>query len=116
MLRKRNDSVKPGKGIDGDLGEDFVKPGPDMNFGYPGNINVPETNDFKGRKVRNSPGYAAYTSDDDAGLRRAAASDERGWATRDIFDDVIANSDIRGDSVNANTGPIKYGVNRKQEK
>jgi hypothetical protein len=32
------------------------------------------------------------------------------------MDLVNANSDVRGDSVNANSGPIKYGVNRKQEK
>lgn len=113
-IRKHNDSVKSGKGIDGDLGEDFVKPGPDMNFGYPGNINVPEDRDIKGRKVRNSPGYAAYTSDDDAPLTRTAGNDERGFASRQIWEDVEANQNPGGEF--DSTGPITAGVNRSQKR
>lgn len=100
-IRKRNDSVKSGQGIDGDLGEDFVKPGPDQFYGYPG-----------GQGSERS--YAGAYTENKSGLTRTNAIES--WETRDIMDDVIANSDIRGDSVNANSGPIKYGVNKPQRR
>ena len=113
MIRKRNDSVKPGKGIDGTEGEDFAKRYVVDQWSNYGNRRVPDTEDIKGRKVRNNPGHAAYSPDWDQPLREGEDI-QFAWATRDIFDLVNANSDVRGDSVNANSGPIKYGVDLKQ--
>jgi hypothetical protein len=115
VIRKRNDSVKPGKGIDGTEGEDFAKRYVVDQWSNYGNRRVPDTEDIKGRKVRNNPGHAAYSPDWDQPLR-GGEDIQFAWATRDIFDLVNANSDVRGDSVNANSGPIKYGVDLKQEK
>jgi hypothetical protein len=103
-IRKRNDSVKSGKGIDGDLGEDFVKPGPDMQFGYPG------------QRSKESSYAGAYT-ENKSGLTRTEDF-QFGAESRDIFDDVTANQRPRGDDnwgFDA-PGPIKAGVNRKQGK
>jgi hypothetical protein len=60
-------------------------------------------------------GQGAYSPDDDNPLRQGTDI-QFSWGTRDIFDDVNANSDVRGDSVNPNSGPIKFGINRKQGK
>jgi hypothetical protein len=99
MKRRRDDSVKGGQGIDNGLGERF------------------------GKTDVVSP-WADHHGDDQVGeidpaSQMPAADENRDiqfmWATRDIFDDVNANSDVRGDSVNANSGPIKYGINRKQD-
>jgi hypothetical protein len=99
MKRRRDDSVKPGKGIDGTLGERY------------GKTNV----------VSNWAGFDKGEVGEIDPVSQMPAADENrdiqfSWATRDIFDLVNANSDVRGDSVNANSGPIKYGINLKQEK
>jgi hypothetical protein len=113
MIRKHNDSVKAGCGVDGREGETWTKDHAfnDMNLGYPGNREVDSTDDIKGRKVRNSPGYAAYTSDDDAGLRRADDF-EHSAGSRQIWLDVEANQNPDGEF--DTTGGIRSGVNRSQ--
>jgi len=72
VIRKRNDSVKPGKGIDGTEGEDFAKRYVVDQWSNYGNRRVPDTEDIKGRKVRNNPGHAAYSPDWDQPLRAKA--------------------------------------------
>jgi hypothetical protein len=105
MKRKRNDSVKPGKGIDGTEGEDFSGKYAKDPWGYGGASQGSEKS-YGGEYSPNSDGDAA---------QRTSSKDFQFWAQeRDIFDDVNANSDVRGDSVNANSGPIKYGINKKQ--
>jgi hypothetical protein len=113
MLRKRNDSVKRGQGIDGGLGENYTDAYnvPDMQDAYPGNRHVDEGRDIKGRKIRNSPGYAAYTSDDDAGLVRRQDF-EHSAGSRQIWRDVEANQNPDGEF--DTTGGIRSGVNRSQ--
>jgi hypothetical protein len=119
VKRFRDDSVKPGCGIDDDLGADYTKKYnvPDMQDAYPGNIEVSEQRDTKGRRVRVNAGHAAY-SDDDAGLTRTDnfegpdSSYYAGSGSRQIWEDVEANQNP-GDEFDT-TGPIKAGVNRSQ--
>jgi hypothetical protein len=128
-IRKRSDDKgykRGAMGIDDKMDDGFSRDHEVDPWSNYGNRQVPDDEDIKGRKVRDNPGHAAYTSDDDAPLRNVddfqftarGGSTQRGAAQwgDDIFDDVNANSDIRGDSVNANSGPIKYGVNKKQGK
>jgi hypothetical protein len=72
---------------------------------------VDEDRDIKGRKVRNSPGYAAYTSDDDAGLVRRQDF-EHSAGSRQIWRDMEANQNPDGEF--DTTGGIRSGVNRSQ--
>ena len=91
MIRKRNDSVKPGCGIDGSEGENFTKRGTDPYKSNP-------RGDFL------SPRGAGVYQDKDAGfLRRKSANDdpEQGKYTlaggaRDIFDAVEGQSSDSG--------------------
>jgi hypothetical protein len=115
MKRYRNDSVKPGKGIDGTEGEDFSRKYAKDPWGYGGASQGSEKS-YGGEYSPNSDGDAAQrTSSKDTQFTWEGGSNGDTWGL-DIFDLVNANSDVRGDSVNANSGPIKYGVNRKQEK
>jgi hypothetical protein len=52
-IRKRDDSVKRGCGVDGRLGEDYTKDHAfnDVNLGYSGNREVDPTDDIKGREI-----------------------------------------------------------------
>jgi hypothetical protein len=66
-------------------------------------------------KETSPEGQGAYSPDDDMSLRQGTEA-QFAWASRDIFDDVNANSRPRGDDnfgFDA-TGPIKAGVNKKQ--
>ena len=116
MIRKRRDSEGPRRGamgIDGEAAMDYTDRYnvPDMQFAYPGNRHVDEDRDIKGRKVRNSPGYAAYTSDDDARLVRRG--DFEGTAgERQIYSDVEENARPGGEY--DSTGAIRSGINRSQ--
>jgi hypothetical protein len=107
-IRKRKDSPpKPGMGIDGTEGEDFSRKYAKDPWGYGGASQGSETS-YGGEYSPNSDGDAA---------QRTSSKDFQFWAeTRDILDDVEANSRPRGDDnfgFDA-TGPIKYGVNKKQ--
>jgi hypothetical protein len=81
-IRKRDDSVKPGCGIDGAEGENFTKRGTD-----PWNSN-PAGNS-------NSASHGKYTNNDDAGLKERQPW-EVGAKTRQILDEVEANDDDDG--------------------
>lgn len=112
-IRKRDDSVKRGCGVDGRLGEDYTKDHAfnDVNLGYSGNREVDPTDDIKGRRIRNNACHAAYTSDDHAGLVRRQDF-EHSAGSRQIYLDVEANQNPGGEF--DSTGPIKAGVNRGQ--
>jgi hypothetical protein len=97
MKRRRDDSVKPGAGIDNDLGRSYTRRNRSSTWSY------------------GEEDQSKYDDDTNVPLADEVCDIQFMWATRDIFDDVNANSDIRGDSVNANSGPIKYGINRKQD-
>jgi hypothetical protein len=101
-IRKRNDSVKPGKGIDGRLGEDYTEKFnvPDMQFAYPG------------QRSKESSYAGEYTSND-SGLTRTDDF-QFGSASRDILDDVESNQNPGGEF--DTTGPIKAAVNRSQKR
>jgi hypothetical protein len=91
-IRRRNDSVKPGKGIDGTLGEDYSRK----------HAVDPWDSNPKGNRV---PYGAGKYTNNESGLRNKPPSDPTGGAeTKDIFDNVNRNSDI------GKPGPIKYGV------
>jgi hypothetical protein len=92
MKRYRNDSVKPGKGIDGSLGENYTKVG---------RVNPWDSNP-KGNAV---PYGAGKYTDNDPPLRNKMPSDQSGGVgTKDILDNVERNSGT------GKPGPIKYGV------
>jgi hypothetical protein len=93
MIRKRNDSVKPGCGIDGTEGENLTKQRTDPWKSNP-------KDDYL------SPQGAGKYQDADASfLRNKMPSDQSGGVgTRDILDNVERNSGT------GKPGPIKYGV------
>jgi hypothetical protein len=99
-IRKRNDAVKRGRGIDGGLGEDYTEAGAfnDVDFGYPG------------QRSKESSYAGAYTNNR-SGLTRTDGF-EHGSASRQIWEDVEANQNPGGEF--DSTGPIKAGLNRKQ--
>jgi hypothetical protein len=105
-IRKRNDSVKRGCGVDGTEGENYTKAYnivgdyDGMQFAYPG------------QRSKESSYAGAYTSND-SGLTRTAGS-EHGSVSRDILDSVEANQNPNDEF--DTTGPIKAGVNRSQDR
>jgi hypothetical protein len=81
-IRKRNDSVKPGCGIDGTEGESFTRQRTD-----------PWDSNPKGNRV---PYGAGKYTDNESGLRNKPPSDQTGGAVSyDIWDSVEGQS---GDS------------------
>jgi hypothetical protein len=97
MIRKRNDSVKSGCGIDGSKGENFSR-----------QYDVDPWNPPKmGGEDINPKGTGRYTSND-PGLRNKAPGSGTG-DTHDIFDNVCRNS-LDDDAGGSRPGPIKYGV------
>jgi hypothetical protein len=109
-IRKRNDAVKGGRGIDGTQGEKWTKQGltgPDsMTYAYE---NGPERSYDPLAKPR--PGDAGAEVGMDQTLGRRNVRDFQ-WRseTRDVWSDVTANDGDTGGF----SGPVKYGVNRSQ--
>jgi hypothetical protein len=107
-VRKHDDSVKAGCGVDGTEGENYTKAYnvPDMQFAYPGQRS----------KESSKPG--AYT-DNDSGLTRTDnfegpnSSYYGGSVSRQIWEDVEANQNPDGEF--DTTGKISAGVNRSQK-
>ena len=100
MKRIRNDSVKPGRGIDGTEGENYTK----QHRVDPWDSNP------KGNRV---PYGAGKYTDNESGLRNKAPGSGTGGTgeslqggTHDILDNIEKNSNSGTDR----TGPIKYGV------
>ena len=93
-IRKRDDSVKPGKGVDGSEGENFTK----QNRTDPWNRNP------RGNFISRDGGR--YTNNE-SGLRNKPQGAGTG-DTHDIFDNVERNSDEA--SKTGGLGSIKYGV------
>jgi hypothetical protein len=116
-IRKRNDDKgyeRGSIGIDGKKSMDYSRRHAVDPWSHPGEKS--EETAYGGEYSPNSDGDAAQrTSSKDTQFAWEGGSNGDTWG-RDIMDLVNANSDVRGDSVNANSGPIKYGVNRKQEK
>jgi hypothetical protein len=112
MIRKHNDSVKDGVGDSGTEGQDYTKKYVTDPWSYPGNREVPETQDPKGRKVRNDPGHAAYSPDSDGAMPRSGEDFQFSAGVRDLMADVETNQDqnVSSDPHNA----ITAGVNRSQ--
>jgi hypothetical protein len=109
-IRRRNDSVKPGMGIDGTQGEKFTKSGltaPDsMTYTYE---NGPERNYDPLAKPRPGDQWAEVGMDQSLGRRNQRDFQWRS-EVRDIFNDVQANDGDQGGA----SAPIRYGVNRSQ--
>jgi hypothetical protein len=103
MKRYRDDSVKPGCGVDETEGEDYTK-----KFNV-GNMNNPDV--YPGGQGSERSRAGNYTTND-AGLRRD--DDFEGSAgSRQIWQDVEDNQNPNGEF--ASTGPIRAGVNRGQK-
>jgi hypothetical protein len=83
-IRKRNDSVKPGRGIDGRKGEDFTR----QNRGDP--WSPPK---IPGWGI-NPKGHGVYTNDNPP-LRRSK-TDPENYAKVDIWDEVEGQSSDSG--------------------
>jgi len=99
-IRRRDDSVKPGCGIDAAKGENFTKQNRSPMEGVQ-----------SVHEERSS--YSGAYGTNDPGLRTKRDVQFR-WETRDIYTDVVDND---GGSANGGfSGPIKAGVNRSQGK
>jgi hypothetical protein len=91
MIRKRNDTVKSGRGIDGDLGENYTKQHRVSPWSPP----------LIGGEDINPKGHGKYTSDE-SGLRNKPASAGTGgdgaglWGTHSVEDVVNENSSDDG--------------------
>jgi hypothetical protein len=106
-IRKRDDSIKSGCGIDGAKGE---------NFG--GNPIDPWTAESEHSERQYSRNEGSSKGDqwiesgaDSQNLLRQGEDVQFKFARRDIYDDVDANSSGTNDGF---SGPVKYGVNRPQ--
>jgi hypothetical protein len=91
FARKRDDSIKPGCGIDGTKGENFTKE----------HVSSPWSPPATGDKIMPSGGR--YTNNE-SGLRNKQPDDVSNTPARDILDNVERNSG------NGAPGPIVYGV------
>jgi hypothetical protein len=102
VIRKRNDSVKPGVGINKDLGSDYTKQhrtdpwdsNPKGNYKSPRGAGAYQ--DGNADFLRNVP----------PGAGTGGTGESLQGGTHDILDDVEANANAGTDR----TGPIKYGV------
>jgi hypothetical protein len=108
-IGKRNDAVKPGRGIDGTQGEKWTKQGITDHLGQ-------DRTNSAHRERSYSPNSKKTTGDPwvevgvtDAGLRQ---KDDFGYtaSVRDIWSDVNANDGDQGGI----SAPIRYGVNKRQ--
>jgi hypothetical protein len=94
-IRKRDDSVKPGKGIDGSLGENFTSRSQDPWTVRPASVDYVRGDGVKRRDSVKSAGQR-YT-DNESGLRNKPADDQSGGAgNRDIWSDVEGQSSDDG--------------------
>lgn len=99
MKRRRDDSVKPGKGIDDGLGENFSRQHRVSPWDRP--------------TTERDPDSVGPIDDESQMPARDANRDiQFMWGTRQIWQDVEANQRPNGEF--DSTGPIKAGVNRKQ--
>ena len=90
-IRRRDDSVKPGCGIDGTEGETFTRQRTD-----------PWDSNPKGNRI---PYGAGKYTDNESGLRNKPPSDQTGGAgSKDILDNVQRNSGT------GKPGAIRYGI------
>jgi hypothetical protein len=109
MIRKRNDSVKSGPGIDGSKGENWTRANAsDSVWGIPNPGGEERRYD---RNAGSSRGDQWIERSEQNLLRNKQPFD---WAAgkRDIFDDVISNAS--GNPEDGFSAPIRYGVNRPQ--
>jgi hypothetical protein len=120
VIRKRNDSVKSGKGINGSLGENFTK----VNRTDPWTVTPSGGSERSySRNSKRTPGDRWSEVDvsqfGPGGVRRpddfqyaggSVAGGSRRTSSRDIFDDVQANDGPRGGA----SAAIRYGVDKDQ--
>jgi len=109
-IRKRDDSVKPGRGISGNKGATFIDNAQDPWTVVPagGNERSYSRNDGSNRGDQWIERGAASQNL----LRNKPPADGTGSAaTRDVYDDVCANSDGTNGGF---SGPIRYGANKSQ--
>jgi hypothetical protein len=100
MIRKRNDTVKPGRGIDGDLGENYTK----QHRVDPWNSNS-KGNDVDERGAGAYQGKNAdFLRNKPPGAGTGGTGKSLDGGTRDILDNVERNSGA------GNSGPIKFGI------
>ncbi len=95
-IRRCNDSVKPGCGIDGSKGENFT-------HGAVGSWNQQSAH-------KERPNYPGAYSTNDSGLRNKKDFGDTA-ATRDIWNDVQENDGPNG----GYSAAIRAGVNKSQE-
>jgi hypothetical protein len=107
VKRSRDDSIKSGKGVDSSLGEDFVRPGPDQQFGYPGSRS--KESSYAGKYTSNNSGLTRTDN-----FEGSDGSRYGGSVSRDIMDAVESNQNPGGEF--DTTGPIRAGVNRGQDR
>jgi hypothetical protein len=108
-VRRRNDSVKPGAGIDGTQGEKFTKQGITSHLGMDRTTCDSDERNYSpnSKKARGDRWLEVGVTD--AGLRQV---DDFGYtaSSRDIFDDVQKNDGPRGGF----SAAVRAGVNRRQ--
>jgi hypothetical protein len=111
MIRKRNDSVKPGAGIDGSKGEDFCKPHGDGQSEWYKTSDHPEGSYSRLDSDNGGDQWAEYGQSQRMNMRNTP---DFGYSAsvRDIFDDVQANDGPQGGF----SAAIRAGVNRSQKR
>jgi hypothetical protein len=109
MKRYRDDSVKPGRGIDRNKGANFTDNAIDPWTSVPAGGNE---RSYSRNSGSNRGDQFIERGADSQNLLRQGEDFMFRAGTRDVFDDVVAND---GGSPNGGfSGPIKYGVNRSQ--
>jgi hypothetical protein len=108
-IRRRNDSVKPGAGIDGSQGERFTKTG----LTGPDDMCYQESDHKERSYSRNTKkGQDQWTEVGNVEMPMQNVRDFQ-WRseTRDIWSDAVEGN---GEVNQGFSGPVKYGVNRSQ--
>jgi hypothetical protein len=108
-IRRRNDSVKPGAGIDGTKGEDFSKPHGSGTSEFYKDVNAPERS-YSPNSKRTKGDQWLEVGKTDPGLRNVP---DFGYSadSRDIWSDACEGN---GETNSGFSGPVRYGVNKPQ--
>jgi hypothetical protein len=108
-IRKRDDSVKSGKGIDDDLGSDFTKSYAKDPWGY-GGASTKGGSEGNGHEPSDERSYAGAYTENESGLVQGEDF-QYSAGVRSIWDDTTANQDP---DVSTANNAIRAGVSRSQ--
>ena|ERR1700733_7794510 len=107
-IRSRDDSVKPGRGIDGSEGENFTRNSQDPLTVEP-HCAAPERSYSRLSDDNGGDKWAEY------GVNQDQLRNKRDFMFRSLKRDIWADAvEGNGEENGGHSGPIRYGVNKSQ--